>query len=194
MEDSTRKFGLFGVIGLLFLLVVGVLIFFWGTRRNNEVPVTTGEPAATGSPIENIEDESLVSYTIPNGWIAERCESYPGIIYLLPPDTATFDCTGSRSAPIVIYKDAQNTTSCDQLANQTGAANHACSDITIDDHQAVSSTTTYQGSPDYPDGTTVSTYFIKTNKGPVAIRYVYTGPGTYRSVFTTLVESSTIKN
>ena len=142
---------------------------------------TATTPSAAGSP------NSLVSYTLPDGWKENTCSGVVDKTYITPAGT-TLNCNANPSAPIKIYVDAQGTKDCQQLEHIQNVRKHICSSLYINSHKSLKTLTEYSASGSSAN-TTVSDYYIDTGKGVVAVEYTYTTNSDYQTGFDRLATS-----
>src|SRR5579872_4824867 len=95
------------------VLAVGVVIFiaaialgFWLVTRPNK-PTTSSTNTSTSSSSSSAADvNSLVSYTLPDGWSQNTCPAIAGTKYVIPNGT-TLNCSANPSSPVKIFVDSQ---------------------------------------------------------------------------------------
>lgn len=175
---------------LLLILVALGLAGFIGWRlgssdntTNNQVATNSTEP---NSQVAKTKDgvKSLVSYSLPDGWSDSDCLSPASTTYIVP-NGPSVNCDDSPRAPIKAFIDEQSTTDCQQLepGNAQNIKKHVCVSVFIDGHKSIKASTQYVAGTSYKIDTTVSTYYINTGRGVVAIEYTFTTANNFQAEF-----------
>jgi hypothetical protein len=180
------------LILLAITLLVAVSLVAWLIGKHSN-PSNQNSPAAqtqSSTSASTTDVKSLISYTLPDGWVENVCSGSGATVYIIPSG-ATLDCSANPSAPIKAYVDPQNTTDCQQLkpASTQGIKKHVCISLYISGHKSLKASTEYAASSLFNTDTTVSDYFINTGKGVAALDYTYTSANSYQIGFDELARS-----
>lgn len=174
------------VVILTLILVVAAGLIGWKLGHTNNPSSNNGAGATTSSTstnsVANADVNSLISYTLPDGWAQNTCSNAADRVFIIP-NGASLNCNSNPSAPIKIYVDSQNTTDCQQLSGVQGVRKHVCISLYVDGHKSLKASTEYPKSSSYGTDTTISDYYINTGKGVVKIEYTYTSSNDYQTGF-----------
>lgn len=184
----------------MYIIAIAAIILLLGAAASLYIMVTKANLAAeeadaalaAATARTSTEQESLITYTIPNQWTEKLCERYPDMRYIVPADDTSFNCDSGRTAPIIIAKDSTGITNCDQITKQPNAVEQNCTATKVNGLDAVVTKITYGKSTELPENTTVQVYFIATNKGVTALTHTDPGTKSYAAEFQKLVDSTKI--
>lgn len=141
---------------------------------------------------QDTEVQSLVRFSLPDGWSQQACQGRADRLYFLPPGQS-LDCAANPSGQISLAVDPQNTTSCQQLDGQLEVRKHVCKSEDINGQRSLESETEFLPSSSYGRQTTIKRYFVDTGDGVVEARYQYNGEATYSAGFEQLAKSLAAK-
>lgn len=168
------------------MLVAGTL--GWWQGKSKDAPIKS----ANGTTSSETEVNSIVSYTLPDGWKEASCANQASTVFVVPTGSA-LQCDTDSISPIKISVDPQNTTDCQELSNVQNVRKHICKSLFIGGHKTLQASTEYPKSSSYPVDTTISDYYIDTNKGVIRIQYTYTSGNDYQMGFDQLANSVRIR-
>ncbi len=183
MTNTSRHKNLWLVLVMLVLLLLAGTLGWWQGKSKNTSNESTSGTTANGTDVN-----SIVSYTLPDGWKEANCTNQASTVFIVPTGSV-LQCDMDSIAPIKISVDPQNTTDCQELSNVQDVRKHICKSLFIGGHKTIQASTEYPKSSSYPVDTTISDYYINTNKGVIRIQYTYTSSNDYQLGFDQLANS-----
>ncbi len=187
------------IVGGLTLIALAVFVG-WSFGRNDtagnnddgqsQSKSAQSEADQTGGTAPELQ--SLVSFTVPDGWRQEGCAGRPASLYFIPPGQ-NLDCAADPSALVSLTVDPQNTTSCQQLDGQQQVSRHVCRSQDINGRRSLEAETDYLQSSRFGRETTIKRYFIDTGDKVVEARYQFSGADSAGDGFERLAKSITAK-
>lgn len=188
-----------GIISLVVLLALAIgLIFGANWNKNNN----TNQPTNSTETVSDTEDSnstsgkdvnSLIRYTLPNGWSESTCPSSSGSIYFQPNGAPKVDCGNNPELSVVMSASDQNITECSQIQDVKDVKKHICKSLFINDLRSLVAETEYLSSSIYERDTSVKTYYIDSGSGIVKVQYTSASGNQYLNSFDELVNSISAK-
>lgn len=185
------KNALIGIIVTLALmtgLVIGLLINNQDDT-NPQSTDTTSDVTKSNTSDTDTSVESLVSYTLPDGWEKAVCPSTTGSVYLQPNEAPKIDCGNTPELRIKLSVIGQNVTECSQIQDVQEVKKHVCISLYINDLRSLRALTEYLPSSEFGRDTTIQTYYIDSGSGIIKAEYLHAGNNQYQSGFDELTGS-----
>jgi hypothetical protein len=162
------------------LIAAGVAI--WVAARPDDVrrfrfPFNS----ATNTP-DVTKVKSLVSYTVPAGWVEVDCGN-GNLVYLLPSEQSQQGCALSSNPEWLISMSVKDQyTDCNQIKPTQPHKRHVCRSVFIDGHKTLQTSTEYLENVNEA-AKTVTNYYVNTGKSVVRAQYVYHNDGSHLPAF-----------
>lgn len=173
-HSSVSKSTIIGV--LVLLILVGLAGWYLGrsgdTNNMDQSAATTTQPTEQ-APSDSREVNSLVSYTLPDGWKQATCPSAAGAVYVVPAGSAAVDCSANPSAAVKISVDPSNSKDCNQIQNVQNVSKHICVSEFINGKKSLKAETIYNKDSSYGEERTVNAYYVDTGSAVVKLEYVH---------------------
>lgn len=153
---------------------------------------TTEEPVNNNSEASddlssNEGVKSLVTYSLPDGWMEAGCDNSPGSVFIIPAGSGNVECSTNPSSPVKLSVDSGNTKDCNELQNVSDVKKHVCISLYINDMRSLKATTEYLASSPYGQETSINAYYIDTGNGVIKAEYIYTTDNEYQIGFDEMV-------
>lgn len=183
---------------ILFAVFVGLIV--WLSRDSNDETVQneqteeiTEQTSESQEATTTTQVDSLVTYTVPDGWYTRTCEGDNSTVYFVSSNTVP-DCSADPNYSMSFTIDPQGRTDCSQLQNVQNVSKHSCKSIFIDDRKTLQTETVYTEESDFLPKRTLLAYFMDTGNGVVLANYIYRDEPKDATGFESLVQSIRVKN
>ncbi len=158
-------------------LVLAAGLFGWWVGRPKDSP-TNQQPNTQSADTPQTTDsnssvDSLVSYTLPDGWEVFSCPAAPNAVFVVPAGADSVDCNANPSSQVKISIDPSNSKDCNQLQNVQNVSKHICISEFINGHKSLKAETVYNKDSSYKKDTAINAYYIDTGKGVVKVEYIH---------------------
>lgn len=173
-HSSVAKGTIIGVVILLILAVVAG----WYLGRSGDSDTKDQPTATTTQPTEQVSSEgrdvnSLISYSLPDGWKEATCPSAAGAAYIVPAGSGSVNCNANPSSAVKISVDSSNSKDCNQLQNVQNVSKHVCVSEFINGKKSLKAETIFNKDSSYGEERTVNAYYIDLGSAVVKLEYVH---------------------
>jgi hypothetical protein len=193
-EHDNRYFKVNKLLTLVVLILIAAVAGWLLGRNDNSTgnnSAQTNSSNTSNTEVSTIEGtvNSLVSYTLPDGWKEAGCENSPGTVYIIPAGANNVDCNANPSSPVKLSVDPGNTKDCNELQNVSDVKKHVCISLYINDMRSLKATTEYLSSSAYGRETSINAYYLDTGSGVIKAEYIYNSENKHQLGFDQLISS-----
>lgn len=176
-EDNHSSVAKSTIIGVVILLILAV-VAGWYLGRSGDTDTKDQPTTTTTQPTEQVSSEgryvnSLISYSLPDGWKEATCPSAAGAVYIVPAGSGSVDCNANPSSAVKISVDSSNSKDCNQLQNVQNVSKHVCVSEFINGKKSLKAETIFNKDSGYGEERTVNAYYIDLGSAVVKLEYVH---------------------